>query len=73
MMLERLKGQGDRLDEMDGKLGQAFDLYTENVEKSVQGMFGHVRDLQERLNPALDTMREIVEQAEQFAPQSRRA
>jgi predicted nucleic acid-binding Zn-ribbon protein len=73
VMLERLKGQGDRLDEMDGKLGQAFDLYTENVEKAVQGMFGHVRDLQERLNPALDTMREIVEQAEQFAPQSRRA
>jgi len=73
VMLERLKGQGDRLDEMDGKLGQAFDLYTDNVEKAVQGMFGHVRDLQERLNPALDTMREIVEQAEQFAPQSRRA
>jgi ABC-type transporter Mla subunit MlaD len=73
VMLERLKGQGDRLDEMDGKLGQAFDLYTENVEKAVQGMFGHVRDLQERLSPALDTMREIVEQAEQFAPQSRRA
>ncbi|MDW9689389.1 hypothetical protein GOB50_31025 [Sinorhizobium meliloti] len=73
LMLERLKGQGDRLDEMDGKLGQAFDLYTENVEKAVQGMFGHVRDLQDRLNPALDTMREIVEQAEQFAPQSRRA
>jgi methyl-accepting chemotaxis protein len=73
VMLERLRGQGDRLDEMDGKLGQAFDLYTENVEKAVQGMFGHVRDLQDRLNPALDTMREIVEQAEQFAPQSRRA
>ncbi|MET4687714.1 hypothetical protein [Sinorhizobium fredii] len=73
VMLERLKGQGDRLDEMDGKLGHAFDLYTENVEKAVQGMFGHVRDLQDRLNPALDTMREIVEQAEQFAPQSRRA
>lgn len=73
VMLDRLKGQGDRLDEMDGKLGQAFDLYTENVAKAVQGMFGHVRDLQDRLNPALDTMREIVEQAEQFAPQSRRA
>ncbi|MCY1315323.1 Apolipoprotein A1/A4/E domain protein [compost metagenome] len=72
-MLDRLKGQGDRLDDMDGKLGEAFDLYTENVAKAVQGMFGHVRDLQDRLNPALDTMREIVEQAEQFAPQSRRA
>ncbi len=73
VMLERLRGQGDRLDDMDGKLGQAFDLYTENVEKAVQGMFGHVRDLQNRLSPALDTMREIVEQVEQFAPQSRRA
>ncbi|MDL2398450.1 anti-phage ZorAB system protein ZorA [Rhizobium mayense] len=73
VMLERLRGQGDRLDEMDVKLGQAFELYTDNVEKAVQGMFGHVRDLQDRLNPALDTMREIVEQAEQFAPQSRRA
>ncbi|WP_255467887.1 hypothetical protein [Reyranella sp. CPCC 100927] len=73
VMLERLRGQGDRLDDMDGKLGQAFDLYTENVEKAVQGMSGHVRDLQNRLSPALDTMREIVEQAEQFAPQSRRA
>jgi hypothetical protein len=72
-MLERLKGQGERLDDMDAKLGKAFDLYTENVEKSVQGMFGHVRIMQERLSPALDTMREIVEQAEQFAPQSRRA
>jgi ABC-type transporter Mla subunit MlaD len=72
-MLEKLRGQGDRLDDMDIKLGQAFNLYTENVEKAVQGMFGHVRDLQDRLNPALDTMRDIVEQAEQFAPQSRRA
>jgi hypothetical protein len=73
VMLERLKGQGERMDDMDSKLGRAFDLYTENVEKAVQGMFGHVRVMQERLSPALDTMREIVEQAEQFAPQSRRA
>jgi len=72
-MLERLRGQGDRLDEMDVKLGQAFELYTQNVEKAVQGMFGHVRELQDRLNPALDTLREVVEQAEQFTPQSRRA
>ena len=72
IMLERLRGQGDRLDEMDGKLGQAFDLYTENVEKAVQGMFGHVRDLQEKLNPTLDTLQAIVDQAEKFAPESRR-
>jgi methyl-accepting chemotaxis protein len=71
-MLDKLRGQGERLDDMDAKLGKAFALYAENVEKAVQGMFGHVRDMQERLSPALDTMREIVEQAEQFSPQSRR-
>lgn len=71
-MLERMRGQGDRLDEMDGKLGQAFNLYTDNVEKAVQGMFGHVRDLQEKLSPALDTLQAVVDQAEKFAPESRR-
>lgn len=69
--LERMRGQGDRLDDMDEKLGSAFDAYTTQVEAAVEGLFGHVRDMQDKLNPALDTMREIVEQAEQFVPQSR--
>ncbi|WP_315860490.1 MotA/TolQ/ExbB proton channel family protein [Rhizobium leguminosarum] len=72
-LVDRMRGQGDRLDEMDTKLGSAFETYTDQVARAIDGMFGHVRDMQERLNPALDTMREIVEQAEQFAPQSRRA
>ncbi|MDF2372383.1 MAG: MotA/TolQ/ExbB proton channel family protein [Rhizobiaceae bacterium] len=71
-MLERQKGQGDRLDDMDEKLGKAFETYTDEVAKAVDGMFGHVRDMQERLNPALDTMSNIVAQMEDFAPQSRR-
>jgi methyl-accepting chemotaxis protein len=71
-VLERLKGQGDRLDDMDEKLGNAFETYTAQVAKAVEGMFGHVQELQSRISPALDTMREIVEQAEQFAPQSRK-
>lgn len=57
---------------MDSKLGNAFEIYTDQVARAIDGMFGHVREMQDRLNPALDTMREIVEQAEQFAPQSRR-
>jgi len=72
VMLERMRGQGDRLDDIDAKLGKAFETYTDQVAKAVEGMFGHVREMQDRLNPALDTMREIVDQAEQFAPQSRR-
>lgn len=71
-MIERLRGQGDRLDDIDEKLGQAFETYTGHVASAVEGMFGHVRDLQAQLSPALDTLQSIVEQAEQFAPESRR-
>ncbi|MEA5159814.1 hypothetical protein U5903_03410 [Cereibacter johrii] len=68
-----MKGQGERLDDIDGKLGQAFDTYAAQVARAVDMLFGHVREMQDHLNPALDTMKEIVEQAEQFAPQQRRA
>jgi ABC-type transporter Mla subunit MlaD len=70
-MLEQMKGQGERLDDIDGKLGRAFDIYNQQVAAAVDTMFGHVRDLQNKLGPALDTMREIVDQAQQFAPESR--
>lgn len=71
--IDRMKGQGDQLDDIDEKLGAAFEQYTKQVEAAVNGLFGHVKSMQDQLNPALDTMREIVEQAEQFAPQSRRS
>ena len=71
-MLNRLTGQGDRLDDLDEKLGKAFDAYTSRVATAVDGLFGHVRKMQDELAPALDTMRAIVDQAEQFAPESRR-
>jgi len=72
LMLAQLKGQGARLDTMDEKLGSAFDQYTNHVATAVDSLFGHVRKMQEELSPALDTLRAIVEQAEQFTPQSRR-
>jgi hypothetical protein len=71
-MLGKMRGQGEKLDDSDRKLGRAFDAYTENVDRAVGGLFGHVRDMQDALSPALDTLRTIVEQAEEFAPQSRR-
>ena len=71
--IERLKGQGDRLDDMDEKLGVAFERYTVEIETAVEALSGHVRGIQDQLAPALDTLREVVEQAEHFAPQSRRS
>ncbi|MFG1319231.1 hypothetical protein [Xanthobacter autotrophicus] len=71
-MMERMKGQAARLDDMDEKLGAAFETYTEHVQSAVGTLSGHVKAMQAELAPALDTMRAIVEQAEQFAPESRR-
>ena len=70
-MVQRLKGQGDRLDSIDQKLGKAFEDYRNTVEAMVGSLFGHVEKMQEKLEPALDTLREVVEQAEQFVPASR--
>ena len=69
-ILERVRGQGDRLDDMDDKLGGAFEEYRRQVAAAVDTLFGHVRDMQEKLTPALETMREIVEQAQPFLPES---
>jgi ABC-type transporter Mla subunit MlaD len=71
-MLERMKGQGDRIDDIDEKLGAAFETYASRVATAVDSLFGHVRKMQDELSPALDTMRTIVEQAEQFRPESGR-
>ena len=71
-MMEKMKEQAARLDDMDEKLGAAFETYAEHVQSAVGTLSGHVRAMQTELAPALDTMRAIVEQAEQFAPESRR-
>jgi ABC-type transporter Mla subunit MlaD len=71
-MLERLKGQGARFDEIDEKLGVAFDAYTNRVDTAVRVLFDHVKTMQEELAPALATLRTVVDRAEQFIPQSGR-
>ena len=72
-MLERMKRQGDRLDTMDEKLGTAFEQYASQVEQAINTISEHVNELQTRLQPALETMREVVEQAETFMPQQTRS
>lgn len=69
--LERLREQGNRIDDIDGKLGRAFDIYTQQVAGAVDGMRQHVQDLQLTMQPAIDTLKSVVESAEEFMPQSR--
>ena len=68
-VLEGTRGQGDRLDDIDQKLGRAFEDYRTQVEAAVNALQDHVREMQAQVTPALDTMREIVDQAERFIPE----
>ncbi|RWR01439.1 hypothetical protein ED28_13170 [[Pantoea] beijingensis] len=71
-LITALRGQGERLDGIDEKLGKAFDNYQQQVATSVETLFDHVKTMQNELMPALDTMQSIVDQAEHFAPKQGR-
>lgn len=70
-VVDRMKGQGDKLDDLDAKLGEAFEKYAKHVSSALEMMVDHAREMQSELSPAIDQMREVVEQAERFIPQSK--
>lgn len=51
---------------------QDFETYREAFGHALEVLSNHVRDLQASLVPALETMREITEQQQEFRPASRR-
>lgn len=67
----RMKDQGQRLDDLDSKLAAAFETYSQQVASAMDLMVEHVRKMQAEFGPALDIMRDVVDQAEKFAPASR--
>ena len=69
--LDHMKQQREQIDDMDDKLGNAFNLFTSNVGTALDTLAEHVRKMNGDLSPALDTMREIVDQAEKFRPEQR--
>ena len=71
-LVRELDRQSDRIGELDTKLSDAFGTYAAQVQAAVDGLFGHVREMRRELDPAVDTMREVVEQAQQFVPESKR-
>ena len=70
--LRELENQGGRIDDLDVKLGAAFENYRSHVEATMQDAAGKVREIVEILNPALDTMKSVVESAEEYIPSSDR-
>lgn len=71
-MLERMEAQRDQVDDLDEKLGVAFEEFSRQVRTAVDSLFGHVRTMNAELAPAIDKMREVVDQAERFIPEQRR-
>ena len=70
--LDHMERQREQIDDMDDKLGAAFNQFASHVRTSLDTFAEHVRKMNSELAPALDTMREIVDQAEKFRPEQRR-
>ena len=70
--LDHMERQREQIDDMDEKLGAAFTQFATHVRTSLDTFSEHVRKMNGQLAPALDTMREIVDQAEKFRPEQRR-
>ncbi len=71
-MLDRLKGQGERIDTIDQKLGTAFELYASSTEQAMQSVRSHVGEMSKGLNASLDTLSNAIQQLEDFTPQQAR-
>lgn len=70
--LDHMERQREQIDDMDEKLGVAFNQFASHVRTSLDTFAEHVRKMNGELAPALDTMRDIVDQAEKFRPEQRR-
>lgn len=70
--LDQMERQREQIDDMDEKLEAAFAQFSTHVRTSLETFAEHVRKMNGELAPALDTMREIVDQAEKFRPEQRR-
>jgi ABC-type transporter Mla subunit MlaD len=68
-LVRAMKGQGDRIDDIDTKLGGAFELYANSTETSMQAIRSHVQEMASELNTALDALRAIVDSLQAFEPQ----
>lgn len=71
-MLARMRGQGDRMDTIDQKLGTAFDLYTSQTEEAMQSVRRNVEEMSKGLNAALSTLQSILDGLQEFQPQQAR-
>lgn len=70
--MRQISEQAETLDDIDEKLGIALQHYATTFDQSLSTAESHIRSMQQILEPGIDTLRSVVEQAEAFVPQARR-
>lgn len=69
--LSAMRGQGERIDSIDEKLGRAFEQYRSHVDGALSSAVRHAQEMTRILNPGIATLQQVVEQAEEFRPRTR--
>ncbi|WP_282171186.1 hypothetical protein [Ruegeria atlantica] len=73
VVVREMTGQGNRLDDIDEKLGRAFETYNQKVEEALGSIKTYVSDVQGKFGEGIDQLQAVVDQAEDFTPQTRKA
>ncbi|MBY6163274.1 hypothetical protein KUV73_20505 [Mameliella alba] len=70
--MAQLSAEAEKLDQIDEMLGRALTQYNAQLEAALGTAQDHVGQMRDTLAPGLDTLKGVVEQAEQFIPAQRR-
>ncbi|WP_138473150.1 MULTISPECIES: hypothetical protein [Rhodobacterales] len=70
--LSTLTGQAEQLDRIDEMLGRALRDYNAQLDSALGTAQDHVTRMRDTLAPGIDTLKGVVEQAENFIPSQRR-
>jgi ABC-type transporter Mla subunit MlaD len=70
--MAQLSKEAEKLDQIDEMLGRALTQYSTQLEAALGTAQDHVGQMRDTLAPGLDTLKSVVEQAEQFLPSQSR-
>jgi len=69
-IIERFEGVASRHDVIDEKLGDAFKTFETQITRAISDVRNHADGVHEQFGGALDKLREVISQAEDFTPES---
>lgn len=73
-VMEQLLEEAEKLDQIDEMLGRALQQYNAQLDEALGSAQDHISQMRDTLAPGIDTLKSVVEQAENFMPaQARRS